>query len=37
MRVNPGGDPSEEFTRMIGADIRTYVEVVKSANPTVAE
>lgn len=37
MAVNPGGGPSEEFSRMIDADIRTYVEVVKSANLTFAE
>jgi tripartite-type tricarboxylate transporter receptor subunit TctC len=37
MAVNPGGGPSQEFTQMIDADIRTYVEVVKSANLTFAE
>ncbi len=37
MAVNPGGGPSDEFVRMIDADVQTYVEVVKSANLTFAE
>ena len=34
MAVNPGGTPSDEFRRMIDADIESYVEVVKAANLT---
>jgi tripartite-type tricarboxylate transporter receptor subunit TctC len=34
MAVNPGGTPSEEFRRMIDADIASYVQVVKAANLT---
>jgi tripartite-type tricarboxylate transporter receptor subunit TctC len=34
MAVNPGGTPSDEFRRMIDADIASYVEVVKAANLT---
>ena len=32
MAVNPGATSSDEFRRMIDADIKTYVEVVKAAN-----
>ena len=32
MAVNPGGAPSEEFRRMIDADIKSYEQVVKAAN-----
>ena len=32
MAVNPGGTSSDEFRKMIDADIKTYVEVVKAAN-----
>jgi tripartite-type tricarboxylate transporter receptor subunit TctC len=32
MAVNPGGTSSEEFRKMIDADIKTYVDVVKAAN-----
>jgi tripartite-type tricarboxylate transporter receptor subunit TctC len=32
MAVNPGGTSSDEFRKMIDADIQTYVDVVKSAN-----
>jgi tripartite-type tricarboxylate transporter receptor subunit TctC len=32
MAVNPGGTSSDEFRRMIDADIKNYVEVVKAAN-----
>src|SRR5262249_5134158 len=34
MAVNPGGTPSDEFRKMIDADIATYAEVVKAANLT---
>jgi tripartite-type tricarboxylate transporter receptor subunit TctC len=34
MAVNPGGTPSDEFRRMIDADIESYVRVVKAANLT---
>jgi len=34
MAVNPGGTPSEQFRRMIDADIASYVQVVKAANLT---
>jgi tripartite-type tricarboxylate transporter receptor subunit TctC len=37
MAVVPGGGPSDEFVRMIDADVRTYVDVVKSANLTFVE
>jgi tripartite-type tricarboxylate transporter receptor subunit TctC len=37
MAVNPGGGPADEFARMIEADIKTYSEVVKSANLTFEE
>jgi tripartite-type tricarboxylate transporter receptor subunit TctC len=32
MAVDPGGGPSDEFKRMIDADIIKYTEVVKAAN-----
>lgn len=32
MAVNPGGTPSDEFRKMIDADIQSYVAVVKAAN-----
>ena len=32
MAVNPGGSSSDEFRKMIDADIETYVQVVKAAN-----
>src|SRR5262245_6154436 len=32
MAVNPGGGSSDEFRKMIDADIESYVEVVKAAN-----
>ena len=32
MAVTPGGGSSDEFRKMIDADIKTYVEVVKAAN-----
>ncbi len=32
MAVNPGGGSSDEFRKMIDADIETYVKVVKAAN-----
>ena len=32
MAVNPGGNSSDEFRKMIDADIKTYVEVVKAAD-----
>jgi tripartite-type tricarboxylate transporter receptor subunit TctC len=35
--VDPGGIPSEDFRRMIEADIKLYVEVVKAANLTFEE
>ena len=37
MAVNPGGGPADEFRRMIDADIKTYSNVVKSANLTFEE
>jgi tripartite-type tricarboxylate transporter receptor subunit TctC len=37
MAVNPGGGPSEEFRKMIDADIQKYVEIVKAANLKFAE
>ena len=37
MAVNPGGGPADEFSRMIDADIKTYGDVVKSANLTFEE
>ena len=37
MAVNPGGGPADEFSRMIDADIKTYSDVVKSANLTFEE
>jgi tripartite-type tricarboxylate transporter receptor subunit TctC len=35
--VDPGGIPSQDFRRMIEADIRLYVDVVKAANLTFEE
>jgi hypothetical protein len=32
MAVDPGGGSSDDFRKMIDADIKTYVEVVKAAN-----
>jgi tripartite-type tricarboxylate transporter receptor subunit TctC len=32
MAVNPGGTASDEFRKMIDADIQSYVGVVKAAN-----
>ena len=32
MAVNPGGGPSDEFRKMINADIENYVQVIKAAN-----
>jgi tripartite-type tricarboxylate transporter receptor subunit TctC len=32
MAVNPGGGTSDEFRKMIDADIESYVAVVKAAN-----
>ena len=32
MAVNPGGGTSDEFRKMIDADIESYVQVVKAAN-----
>jgi tripartite-type tricarboxylate transporter receptor subunit TctC len=32
MAVNPGATSSDEFRKMIDADIKTYIEVVKAAN-----
>jgi tripartite-type tricarboxylate transporter receptor subunit TctC len=32
MAVTPGGGSSDDFRKMIDADIQTYVEVVKAAN-----
>jgi tripartite-type tricarboxylate transporter receptor subunit TctC len=32
MAVNPGGTSSDEFRKMIDADIQSYVQVVKAAN-----
>jgi tripartite-type tricarboxylate transporter receptor subunit TctC len=32
MAVNPGGGSSDEFRKMIDADIESYVQVVKAAN-----
>jgi tripartite-type tricarboxylate transporter receptor subunit TctC len=32
MAVNPGGTSSEEFRKMIDADIQNYIEVIKAAN-----
>ena len=32
MAVNPGATPSDEFRKMIDADIQSYVQVVKAAN-----
>jgi hypothetical protein len=32
MAVNPGGGSGDEFRRMIDADIRKYVDIVKAAN-----
>ena len=32
MAVNPGGGSGDEFRRMIDADIKKYVEIVKAAN-----
>jgi tripartite-type tricarboxylate transporter receptor subunit TctC len=37
MAVNPGGGSSEEFRRMIDADIQKFVDVVKAANLTFAD
>jgi tripartite-type tricarboxylate transporter receptor subunit TctC len=37
MAVNPGGGPAEDFARMIDADVKTYVDVVKLANLTFIE
>ena len=37
MAVDPGGGPAEEFARMIDADVKAYVDVVKLANLTFAE
>jgi tripartite-type tricarboxylate transporter receptor subunit TctC len=37
MAVHPGGISSEEFARIIDADIKAYVEVVKAANLTFEE
>jgi tripartite-type tricarboxylate transporter receptor subunit TctC len=32
MAVNPGGTSSDEFRKMIDADIENYVQVIKAAN-----
>lgn len=32
MAVNPGGGTSQEFRKMIDADIQNYIEVIKAAN-----
>src|SRR6476661_1866702 len=37
MAVNPGGGSSEEFRKMIDADIQKFVAVVKAANLTFAD
>jgi len=37
MAVDPGGGPADAFARMIDADIKTYSDVVKSANLTFEE
>jgi hypothetical protein len=34
MAANPGGTSSEEFRKMIDADIKVYEGVVKAANLT---
>jgi tripartite-type tricarboxylate transporter receptor subunit TctC len=34
MAVTPGGNASEDFRRMIDADIKVYEAVVKAANLT---
>jgi tripartite-type tricarboxylate transporter receptor subunit TctC len=37
MAVNPGGGSSEEFRKMIDADIQKFVAVVKAANLTFSD
>jgi tripartite-type tricarboxylate transporter receptor subunit TctC len=37
MAVNPGGGSSEEFRRMIDADIQKFIAVVKAANLTFSD
>ena len=37
MAVNPGGNPGEEFRKMIDADIDKFVDVAKAANLKFAE
>ena len=37
MAVNPCGGSSEEFRRMIDADIQKFIAVVKAANLTFSD